>query len=377
MILSLHKNVYCGENLETAQKRQIIQKIFDDDTEFIVNCINRGIITFEMLLFDSHKKEIINQLTCGKITNEEFIKPFIIDILKEPDLRRKLITELARAEEATRLKILELVGDVDLIIKVVYEQLNVEKGENRDFDFNKMDKWYAERIYEYDSEELNKKYLFKELNTDLGINEILAQERKLENDEHKILKQYLDFAARHGGKLQFLFATINSADFACEYLDLDVGEVYREREKLQSKLERKGELMKENDREKIYEEREGLDVKMKLATEVVSCFLNGGLYPQNEQHINAVVDFLAQSYHNDKPLYNKFMGEINLSSCRDKYKKRFKERIDSYPVIESTNRDILSETIEESKHRITLPDINEQEKYIFLELEQEELKEKQ
>ena len=152
MILSLHKNVYCGENLETAQKRQIIQKIFDDDTEFIVNCINRGIITFEMLLFDSHKKEIINQLTCGKITNEEFIKPFIIDILKEPDLRRKLITELARAEEATRLKILELVGDVDLIIKVVYEQLNVEKGENRDFDFNKMDKWYAERIYEYDSE---------------------------------------------------------------------------------------------------------------------------------------------------------------------------------------------------------------------------------
>lgn len=64
MILSLHKNVYCGENLETAQKRQIIQKIFDDDTEFIVNCINRGIITFEMLLFDSHKKEIINQLTC-------------------------------------------------------------------------------------------------------------------------------------------------------------------------------------------------------------------------------------------------------------------------------------------------------------------------
>ena len=324
MILSLHKNVYCGENLETAQKRQIIQKIFDDDTEFIVNCINRGIITFEMLLFDSHKKEIINQLTCGKITNEEFIKPFIIDILKEPDLRRKLITELARAEEATRLKILELVGDVDLIIKVVYEQLNVEKGENRDFDFNKMDKWYAERIYEYDSEELNKKYLFKELNTDLGINEILAQERKLENDEHKILKQYLDFAARHGGKLQFLFATINSADFACEYLDLDVGEVYREREKLQSKLERKGELMKENDREKIYEEREGLDVKMKLATEVVSCFLNGGLYPQNEQHINAVVDFLAQSYHNDKPLYNKFLGEINLSSCRDKYKKRFK-----------------------------------------------------
>ena len=211
--------------------------------------------------------------------------------MKEPDLRSKLITELARAEEATRLKILELVGDVDLIIKVVYEQLNVEKGENRDFDFNKMDKWYAERIYEYDSEELNKKYLFKELNTDLGINEILAQERKLENDEHKILKQYLDFAARHGGKLQSLFAIINSADFACEYLDLDVGEVYREREKLQSKLERKGELMKENDREKIYEEREGLDVKMKLATEVVSCFLNGGLYPQNEQHINAVVDF--------------------------------------------------------------------------------------